>query len=177
MRKLILKMEVTIDGFVGQPGRDPAWPVAYYDDELAAHEADLLSRAGVHAMGRQAYEDMNPHWQASSGPIADAMNDIPKAVFSSTLQDADWPETTIYRGELQAEVERLKAQDGGPILAHGGARFAQGLTRLELIDEYWLNVHPVAFGDGLPLFGGPVDLKLVSTKTFPSGTVALTYTG
>ena len=108
MRKLILKMEVTIDGFVGEAGGDPAWPVAYYDDELAAHEADLLSRAGVHAMGRQAYEDMNPHWQASTGPIADAMNAIPKAVFSSTLQDANWPETTIYRGELKPRSNASK---------------------------------------------------------------------
>ena len=89
-------------------------------------------------MGRQAYEDMNPHWQASTGPIADAMNEIPKAVFSRTLQDANWPETTIYRGDLASEIAALKAHDGGPILAHGGARFAQGLTRLKLVDEYWL---------------------------------------
>ncbi len=76
-------------------------------------------------------------------------------MFSSTLQDASWPETTIYRGELQAEVERLKAQDGGPILAHGGARFAQGLTRLELIDEYWLDVHRSRSETGCRCSAGP----------------------
>ena len=176
MRKLILKMAVSLDGFVGRPDGDLSWIFPYYDDEFTAYEVELLRSAGEHAMGRQAYEDMAPYWQASSEPFAAPMNEIPKVVFSSTLREATWPETRIAGGELGAEVARLKAEDGGPLLAHGGARFAQALTRLGLVDEYRLNVRPVALGAGLPLFGGAVDLELVAAQSFPRGTVAVTYT-
>jgi dihydrofolate reductase len=175
MRQLTLKMELSIDGFVGQPGGDPAWLLPYYDDALTTYEVGLLSSAGVHAMGRQAYEDMAPHWQASTAPFAKPMNEIPKAVFSSTLQDASWPETTIYR-DLEEGMRALKQQDGKPILAHGGSRFAQALTRRGLVDEYRLNLHPTALGDGYKLFGGAAKLVLQSARTFPAGTVVLTYT-
>jgi dihydrofolate reductase len=174
MRPLILKMEISLDGFVGQPGGDPSWLLANYDDELTAYTVDLLSRAGTHVMGRQSYEDMAPHWQASTAPFAKPMNEIPKAVFSNTLQEATWPETTIYR-DIEKGIAELKAQDGGPILAHGGASFVQELTRLGLIDEYRLNLHPVALHDGYKLFGAELKLRLVDARTFPSGTVALTY--
>jgi dihydrofolate reductase len=174
MRPLILKMEISLDGFVGRPGGDPAWLLPYYDDELTAYTVNLIGRAGTHAMGRQTYEDMAPHWQASTAPFATPMNEIPKAVFSSTLDEATWPETTIYR-DLAEGLAQLKAQDGGPIIAHGGARFAQALTRLGLIDEYRLNLHPVALHDGYKLFGAETKLRLVDARTFPAGTVALTY--
>ncbi len=134
MRKLILKMELSLDGYVGRPASgDPGWLLPYYDEELTAYAVELLASAGVHAMGRQAYEDMAPHWQASSEPFAKPMNEIPKAVFSRTLERADWPETTIHRGALADEIAALKAQDGGPILVHGGSRFAQALTRENLV--------------------------------------------
>jgi dihydrofolate reductase len=173
MRRLILKMELSLDGFIGRDS-DPAWLLRYYDDELTEYEVGLLSSAGVHAMGRQAYEDMAPHWQASTAPFAKPMNEIPKAVFSTTLQQATWPETTIYR-DLTQGIETLKAQDGGPILAHGGSRFVQALTRLDLVDEYRLNLHPVSLHDGYRLFGRAAQLQLESARTFPRGTVALTY--
>jgi dihydrofolate reductase len=175
MRQLILKVELSIDGFMGQPGGDPAWLLPYYDDELTKYGVDLLSSAGVHAMGRQAYEDMAPHWQASTAPFAKPMNDTPKAVFSTTLQEATWRDSTIYR-DVEQGIAELKAQEGGPILAHGGSRFVQALTRLGLVDEYRLNLHPVALNDGFKLFGGAAKLQLQSARTFPAGTVALTYT-
>ncbi|MTD15041.1 dihydrofolate reductase [Nakamurella sp. YIM 132087] len=175
MRPLILKMEMTVDGFVGQPDEEPGWPVEYFDDELTAYMVDLLSTAGVHAMGRVSYEGMAPHWMTSTEPIAAPMNDIPKAVFSRTLERGEWPETTVY-SDLEAGIAELKAQDGGPVIAHAGAGFAQQLTRLGLIDEYRLTVHPLAFGDGFPLFGGPVGLQLQDVRRFPRGSVAYTYT-
>jgi dihydrofolate reductase len=174
MRELILKMEMTLDGFVGRPGTEDAWPIPYYDDELTEYVVDLLSGAGVHAMGRQAYEAMAPYWPTSAAPFAAPMNEIPKAVFSTTLDEATWPESTIYR-DVEQGIAELKARPGGPIIAHGGSRFAQTLTRLNLVDEYRVNVHPVTFGDGHRLFGGPSELTFQSTRTFPSGTIALTY--
>jgi dihydrofolate reductase len=176
MRNVILKMELSLDGFIGKPDSDdPSWLLRYYDEELTAYVVSLLESAGVHAMGRQAYEDMAPYWQASEGPIADAMNGTPKAVFSRTLPEATWPETTIHRGALEDEIAALKRQDGGPILVHGGSRFVQALTRADLIDEYRLNLHPTALGAGVRLFGGATQLNLSSARTFPRGTVALTY--
>jgi dihydrofolate reductase len=175
MRPLILKMEMSVDGFVGYPGEEPGWPIAYYDDELTAYAVELLGSAGVHAMGRVSYEGMAPHWQASSEPFAKPMNEIPKAVFSRTLQEATWPESTIHR-DIEEGIAELKAQDGGPILAHGGAGFAQALTKHGLVDEYRLNVHPLAFGDGFRPFGGLVRLELEEVRRFAGGSVAYTYT-
>jgi dihydrofolate reductase len=175
MRPLILKTELSLDGFVGYEGEEPSWPLKYYDDELTAYSVDLLSSAGVHAMGRVSYEGMAPHWQASTAPFAAPMNEIPKAVFSTTLHEATWPESTIYR-DVEQGIAELKASSGGPILAHGGARFDQTLTRLDLVDEYRIIVHPVVFGDGHKLFGGRTELTLQSARTFQTGSVVLTYT-
>jgi dihydrofolate reductase len=177
MRKLKLKMEITVDGFVGGPDGDVAWALASYDDdaELTAATMDVLGRAGVHAMGRQTYEDMAAHWPTSDAPFAPPMNDIPKVVFSRTLTEATWPETRIARGDLAAELARLRAEPGDDILAHGGASFAQALTRLDLVDEYHLNIHPVALGAGLPLFGGRVRLRARSARTYPSGAATVVY--
>jgi dihydrofolate reductase len=174
MRRLILKMEMSLDGFVGYPGEEPGWPLEYYDDELTAYEVELLSSAGIHAMGRVSYTGMATHWQASTAPFAPPMNEIPKAVFSRTLRSATWPESKIYP-DIERGIAQLKAQDGGPIIAHGGATFAQTLTRLDLVDEYRVNVHPVTFGEGYRLFGGRLKLRLVATRTFARGTVAYTY--
>jgi dihydrofolate reductase len=174
MRPLILKMDISLDGFVGQPGGDPSWLLSYYDDELSAYMADFIGRAGTHVMGRHTYGEMAQYWPASTEPFAKPMNEIPKAVFSTTLQEATWAETTIYR-DIEAGIAELKAQDGGPLVAYGGARFVQELTRLRLIDEYRLNLHPVALHDGYKPFGAELKLGLVEARTFPSGTVALTY--
>ena len=128
--------------------------------------------AGTHLMGRGAYDDMAPHWPTSTDIYAPPMNEIPKVVFSSTLTDPAWADTRVVSGDLATEIARLKAEDGGPLLLHGGASFARALAGLGLIDEYRLYVHPVALGDGLPLFGGRARLKLVESRTFATGVVA-----
>ncbi len=177
MRPLILKMEMTLDGFVGQPDEEPGWPTHYYDDDFSSSMLELISGAGVHALGRVAYVGMAPYWQSSDDAFAKPMNEIPKAVFSRTLTEAeaDWPETTVYR-DVASGMAELKAQDGGPILTYGGAGFAQELTRLGLVDEYRINVHPIAFGTGYRLFGGPMDLELKDVRRFGAGSIAYTYT-
>ena len=89
-----------------------------------------------------------------------------------------WAEPTVARGDLAEEVARLKNQPGNFILAHGGARFAQSLVASGLIDEYRLVIHPVALGQGQPLFSGlrsPVDLRLISATPFGSGVVRAVY--
>jgi dihydrofolate reductase len=175
MRPLILKMEISLDGFAGAADGDVDWIFRTFDDELTRAEVELLGAAGVHAMGRVTYEDMAGHWPTSEEPYAPPMNDIPKVVFSRTLERADWGPVRIARGDLAEEVAALKAENGGPILAHGGASFAQSLSRLGLVDEYRLHVHPDVLGRGLPIFAEPAQLRLRSARTFPAGTVALHY--
>ena len=177
MRPLILKMDLSVDGFVGHPGEKPGWPVDHYDDESMEYVGDLIRGSGMHVMGRGAYQEMAPHWQASTEDFATPMNEIPKAVFSHTLKEsqATWPETTIYR-DIESGIAELKAQDGSHLITYGGAAFAQELTRLGLVDEYHLIVHPVTFGSGYRLFGGPMPLELQELRRFPSGSVGHVYT-
>jgi dihydrofolate reductase len=104
---------------------------------------------------------------------ADVMNEVPKVVFSRTLTRADWAESRIAGGDLAEDIERLKREAGGAILAHGGATFIDSLIRERLIDEYRLVIHPVVIGHGTGLFSAlrePLRLDLVEARTFPSGT-------
>ncbi|WP_165949458.1 dihydrofolate reductase family protein [Kribbella turkmenica] len=178
MRPLILRHGLSLDGYAAAPDGVPADFFLEYDEdeEFVAHMAGVLGRAGVHAMGAQAYREMAGHWPYQDGPEADAMNRIPKVVFSRRPIDTPWPTTTVCSGDLAADVAALKTQDGGPILAHGGVRLAQALVRADLVDEYHLLVNPVALGGGSPLFTDFTKLKLVDVKSFPRGNLALTYT-
>jgi dihydrofolate reductase len=178
VRPLILRHGLSLDGYAAPP---PSVPEDFFleydeDEEFVAHMADVLGSAGVHAMGAQTYRDMAGHWPYQDGPEADAMNRIPKVVFSRRPIDTPWATTTVCSGDLATEVAGLKAQDGGPILAHGGVRFAQALVRADLVDEYHLLISPVAHGGGSPLFIEFTKLKLVDVKSFPRGNLALTYT-
>jgi dihydrofolate reductase len=126
-------------------------------------------------MGRVTYLDMAAYWPVSDDPMAEPLNEIPKAVFSKTLVEATWGPAEIASGELAAEIARLKQEPGKDIVAHGGAGFAQAVTSSGLVDEYWLLVHPVVLGDGLPLFVAPAELDLISTRTFSSGAIGHVY--
>jgi dihydrofolate reductase len=138
-----------------------------------------MRQAGTHIMGRATYQDMAGFWPTSSHPSAAPMNDIPKVVFSRTLQSADdWPKTRIARGDTAEEIARLKAEPGGEILAHDGTQFVHSLIRLGLVDQYRLWVLPAAAGKGAPLFPGldhPLKLRLVKSTAFPSGILELVY--
>lgn len=175
MRKVVLKMSMSLDGFVGTPSGQVAWIFRSFDDELIAWMVELLWRAGTHIMGRVTYQDMAAHWPTSTEPYAPPMNEIPKVVFSRTPFRAGWATTTVATGDLTEEIARLKQQPGEDILAHGGAGFARALSERRLIDEYQLVVHPVVLGHGLPIFGDMMDLRLRETRRFPGGAVALTY--
>jgi dihydrofolate reductase len=175
MRRVIVKMEMSLDGFVGARGVSSGWPAGYFDDdEFTAYELGVLESAGVHAMGRVSYQDMAPYWPTSNEPFAAPMNEIPKAVFSRSLTEADWPETRIYP-DLEEGMASLRSEDGAPVLVHGGSDLVQQLTRLDLVDELRINVHPEVFGDGLPLFGAAAKWSLENVRRY-GGSLALTYT-
>ncbi|GAA3392974.1 dihydrofolate reductase family protein [Cryptosporangium minutisporangium] len=168
-------MSISLDGYVGRNDGDVEWIFPSIDEELQDWMVDLLGQAGAHLMGRITYGDMAGYWPDSDEPYAAPMNDIPKVVFSRTLKEGTWPETTVVRGDLATEVNRLKGEDGDDLLAHGGAGFARALIQRGLVDQYRLVIHPVALGSGLPLFTTPTDLTLVSSEPFPGGAMAVTY--
>lgn len=181
MRPVVLHVsELSVDGIiVGEGSELFDFCRAIPDDP--AHEAWItgsLERAGVHIMGRATYEGMAQYFPTATGGMADAMNRVPKAVFSSTLQAGGWAGTTIVSGDLAAGLDALRRHGTGEILAHGGIRFAQSLARLDLVDEYRLGVVPGAAGAGPSLFAdlpGPRPLELLSSTAFANGIVALTY--
>ena len=199
-RKLVLKMSVSLDGFVTGPNGEVDRIFRTMGDPSAREWVINTAReAGAHIMGSRSYYEMAAFWPYSDSPVAPAMNDIPKIIFSRTgIKDGtqadrvgerpgvmptaavlqSWAEPTVARGDLVEEVLRLKEQPGNYILAHGGAQFGQSLAASGLIDEYRLVIHPVVLGQGQPLFSAlrsPVDLRLISATSFGSGVVAVVY--
>jgi dihydrofolate reductase len=172
-RKVVLKMVVSLDGFATSPDGTHEWMFEYFGEDSGEWNRRALAEAGVHAMGRRSYEIMGPHWAASEGPIATAMNEKPKAVFSHTLQQADWGPVEIFGGDLRAEIADLKARDDeGTILVHGGPGFAQSLTRLRLVDEFQLMTVPIAIGAGRSPFAEleeHLKLDVVAEERFSTG--------
>jgi dihydrofolate reductase len=175
--KLILQMGISVDGFIAVPSENGLTPVmgpGGEDPELTRTKLAWLWDAGAHLMGKVTYEEMASHWPSSTHDYAAPMNEIPKVVFSKSIDRADWPESRIARGDLAEEIAALKATAGKDVLAWGGARFAQSLARLGLIDEYRLVTHPIAVAQGEPLFkdlSSPARLELVETRTFTSAAV------
>src|SRR3954465_10002803 len=148
-RKVVLKMVMSLDGFVTSPDGTHEWMFEWFGDDSGEWNRRALDAAGVHAMGRRSYEIMGPHWAASEGPIATAMNEKPKAVFSRTLEKVTWGPAEIFGEDLGAAIAELKARDDeGTILVHGGPDFAKSLTPLGLVDEYQLTTVPIAIGAG-----------------------------
>jgi dihydrofolate reductase len=193
MRKIVLWMSVSVDGFIEGPNRELGWHLV--DDELHSHFNAELSAMGAFLDGRVTYELMAAFWPtadadpASTGPMrefARIWREMPKIVYSRTLERADW-NTTIVRDVVVEEVLALKAQPGGVLalkaqpggdLALGGANLAAAFMRHDLIDEYRLYVHPVVIGRGRPLFPTSdtrTDLRLAETRAFGNGVVLLRY--
>lgn len=177
MASLILKMSVSLDGFVASADGSTGWEAAGRSPDGASWVLETVSNAGAHLMGAVAYARWAGFWPSAPGPFAKPMNDIPKFVFSKSLKSADWAETTIVSGDLTEAVTRLKQEHrSGYLLAQGGARFARSLVETDLIDEYRLVIHPVVLGAGERLFTAPLTIESISTTTFSSGAVAHVFT-
>ena len=183
MRKIILLMSVSVDGFFEGPDGSLDWQLV--DDELHQHFNDELGAMGAFLDGRVTYQLMAGFWPtadadpSSTGPVAEfarIWREMPKIVFSRTLERAEW-NTTVVREVVAEEMLALKAQPGGDLVL-GGANLAATFIRLGLVDEYRLYIHPVVIGRGHPLFQAPdlrLDLTLAQTRTFGNGVVLLRY--
>jgi dihydrofolate reductase len=182
MRKVILRAsDYSLDGIFGEEDTDFfEFCRAVPDDP--AHEAwtlRSLESAAVHIMGRVTYQGMEQYFPTAAGhPYAEVMNKAAKAVFSGTLRTTVWANSSILSGDTAEQIEKLRQEGSGEILAHGGVSFARSLVRLDLVDEYRLTVLPYLAGSGKSLFAdvaGPRELELVSTAAFGNGVVGLVY--
>jgi dihydrofolate reductase len=200
-------MSMSLDGFVSDLEGSNKWMFGA-DPDARAWSVATVWNASLHIMGARTFGDMCAHWPTSTDVFAPPMNLIPKAVFSrqgaaalkhastaAALEEAraragasqtaalqpgaeSWGEAYVASGDLAEEIARLKAEDGKPILAHGGVSFARSLVAQGLVDQIALGVRPWALGRGQPLFADlatPLPLKLVSSTTFPGGAMALIY--
>jgi len=190
MRKLIMKMSMSLDGFVSDANGGNDWVFKSSDETSRTWSVEQTWKAGLIIMGRKTFEKIGAYWPTATGPFAAPMNEIPKAVFTkkgfagilpSAEQSpaaASWAVPRIFDGDLAGGIRELKDEPGKPIVAIGGAGFMRSLIETGLIDEFQLIIHPVALGSGLPIFtdlATPLYLKLVDVKSFPGGIVVHTY--
>ena len=173
MASLVLKMSVSLDGYVAPPDGSSDWVTAGRSEDGAAWTLETVSNAGTHLIGAATYAGWATFWPGASGPFAKPMNEIPKVVFSDSLACADWGDTTIATGDLAAAITRLKQErSDGYLLAQGGTRFARSLVETGLIDEYRLVIHPVILGAGERIFTAPLTIEPITTTAFSGGAVA-----
>jgi dihydrofolate reductase len=177
MPSLILKMSVSLDGYVASLDGSHDWLAAGRSDDSTSWVAEIVSNASAHLIGAATYREWAGFWPTATGPFARAMNEIPKVVFSNSLTNADWPETEIATGDLAEAITRLKHQSSsdGYLLAQGGTRFARSLVQTGLIDEYRLVIHPVILGSGERIFTTPLRITTMSTTVFSGGAVAQVF--
>jgi dihydrofolate reductase len=183
MRQLIVTEYVTLDGVMEAPGGEPGhphtgWVFDYADDEHTEYKFNEVLEAGAQLIGRVTYESFAEAWPGREGEFADRMNSMPKYVVTTTLDELDWSNSTPIKGDLAAEVSKLKEGDGGPILVPGSRTLVHSLIEHDLVDEYRLMVVPVVVGSGGKLFPESPhkrELELADTRTFESGVQVHTY--
>ena len=184
MRKIILSEWVSLDGFTSGSNNDMGFVGESFNDEMGKYEDDIVSQSDTLILGRVTYESFAGSWpyvpdkpDVSEGEKAYALklNAMRKLVFSTTLERAEWSNSQLFRQIDPEEISKFKEQEGKDILIYGSASIVQQFSKLGLIDEYQLLVHPVALGGGKPLFTDTVKLKLASAKPFSSGVVLMTY--
>jgi class 3 adenylate cyclase len=184
--RLVVTEYMTLDGVMEAPGfeehRDGrnGWALHVADAELQDHNRDQAFSADAYLFGRTTYNIWAAFWPTGpdAGGLKQLIDDMPKYVISKTLEHSDWQNTTILRGDLAEEVGRLKALPGGDLVVYGSADLVNGLLELDLVDELRVLLFPVILGTGKRLFREGLDLqhlRLLRSRTFPSGTVLLTY--
>jgi len=187
MRKLVLFLHASLDGFVEGPkgAMDIGW--ASYDTDLEKYVKENLSTADTVIWGRGTYQMMHSYWTSvPSNPSASQhelnhaewIEKTAKIVFSTTLEKVEWNNSRLVKEDVEEEIKNLKQQPGKDMVILGSPRFAHYLIQHDLIDEYKITVSPVLIGSGLPLFQGleeKINLKLIENKTFDSGAIGLVY--
>jgi dihydrofolate reductase len=177
LRRVIVSNVASLDGFFETPDKKLDWVVT--DTEFFDYAKAMLRAADTLLFGRATYQHMANYWPtAPADEIADKMNNLPKIVFSRTLQKVEWNNSRLAEKNPEEEVSKLKKQAGMDMVVLGSATVASSLLQAGLVDEYRVILQPVLMGKGNSLFKDITErmqLKLISTRAFGSGVVLLSY--
>ena len=187
MRKLIVSMNVTADGFMSGPDCELDWHFKSWTGEMGDALCSELAKADTILLGRVTYSAMAKYWPSKVADpscrgedfaFANMMNSYTKIVFSKTITSPVWNNSKLANGNPENEINLLKKKPGKDIIIYGSGRLVSSLINSGLVDEYQLWLHPVALGKGKPLFKNlhsRVYMQMVNVKTFSSGVVVLYY--
>jgi dihydrofolate reductase len=178
MRRLVVSEFLTLDGIAEAPQE---WNPPYFNDEMGAELGQAMASADAFLLGRVTYEEWAAFWPSQSAdenPMAGFINNATKYVVSTSLSRADWANSRLIKGDLAAEVAKLKAEDGKDIIVSGSITLVRSLLAEKLVDRLQLLVHPIIVRKGRQLFDDPVEqttLALVESNALSTGVVSLTY--
>jgi dihydrofolate reductase len=184
MGKIVVSDNVSLDGVIQDPAGDEGFRlggwVGLIKDSPQLNRLALDEALGAEALllGRRSYEWFAARWPSRSGELADRLNSLPKYVVSSTLQDPDWNNSTVLKGDVLHEVSKLKQELNGEIVVPASFQLVRTLIEHDLVDELRLKIFPVVLGAGERLFGETSDkkrMRLVETQTVADGIAFLTY--
>jgi dihydrofolate reductase len=185
MRKAVISMHISLDGFVAGPNGEIDWILV--DEEMFDYGSKLTDNADTALYGRVTYEMMEGYWPTAAEQPTSTRHDIEhskwynrvsKIVLSSSMKGHAPDNTTIINDNIDSEIMKVKQRPGKDIIIFGSPGACHSLMQHDLVDDYWLFVNPVLLGKGIPLFGNILEiskLKLLSTKTFQSGVICLHY--
>jgi dihydrofolate reductase len=184
LRKLRLQVQMSLDGCIAGPNGEMDWMVGLLDDELIKYASKITESVETILLGRKMTDVFISFWlDVMNKPddpwnaFAKRMIEIPKVVFTKTLNKSEWINTDIATGDL-IEVSKIKSQSGRDIVVYGGASFDSSLIKEKLIDEFYLFINPVAIGNGMTIFKDLKEIQkytLIESKVFESGKVLLRY--
>jgi dihydrofolate reductase len=181
-------MNVTLDGFMAGPQCELDWHFKSWNEEMARATAEQLGQADTIILGGITYRGMAQYWNANPVNMirpredldfASMLNSYPKVVFSKSMSTVTWNNARLARRAINEEVNELKQRQGKDMIVYGSGKIVAALTKLGLVDEFRMWVHPVVIGCGKPVFkgvSGELDLELYKTETFGTGVVILYYT-
>ena len=182
MRRLLVFNNITLDGFISDAKGDMSW-AHNQDAEWTDFVTSNAQGGGEFVFGRLTYELMASFWPTPMAiermpVVANRMNRSPKYVFSTTMREATWSNTRLFKGDPAGEIRKLKSEPGPDLVIFGSGTIVSQLAAAGLIDEYQLVVHPVAVGAGKPQFAGlgeQLQLKLLKTQVFKNGNLLACY--
>jgi dihydrofolate reductase len=176
MGKLAASFFISLDGIVGEPQR---WQAPYFNDELGAALGEAMASSDGFVLGRVTYEEWAGFWpnQGDENPMAAAINQAPKYVASTTLESAEWRNSTVLEGDVPEAVSALKQESAKDLQTSGSTTLVRSLLGAGLVDELRLMIHPVVVGSGRRLFqdGDNHTLTLVEETTFSTGVISATF--
>ncbi|MDP4116299.1 MAG: dihydrofolate reductase family protein [Bacteroidota bacterium] len=178
MRKVIVSIYTSIDGFIIGPNGEMDWVFKYADAGSEKHSEDIVDSIDLILLGRVLSDEFLPYWANDKSEFGTKIRDIPKIVFSRTLDKVGYKDVKIIKENIREEISKIKSQPGKDIVLYGGAEIVTVFTNLGLVDEFHLFVTPVILGGGKHLFAGlnsNCSLSLMATNKYDSGTVLLIY--